>query len=266
MNSTTALIIICLSSFGAAFITFFSGFGLGTLLMPVLAIFVDIRLAIAATALVHLANNIFKAGLIFEYTNWSVVLRFAAPAAVTAMLGAVLLHSISDVEPLFTYIILGSKFEITVTKLLIGLLIIGFAILELTPAFQSLSIDEKYISFGGMLSGFFGGISGHQGALRSVFLIKAGLSKEAYIGASAMSAVIVDVARLAVYGYAFIYSDLGSINQNGLIILIAAASGTAFVGSYIGRLMLHKVTMKAVQLTVAIMLLIIGSLLGVGII
>lgn len=81
-----------------------------------------------------------------------------------------------------------------------------------------------------------------------------------------MSAVIVDISRLAVYGFTFAYSDIGSIKEQGLIILIAAASGMAFVGSYIGRRLLHKVTMKAVHLTVGIMLLIIGSLLGVGII
>jgi len=37
-----------------------SGFGLGTLLLPVFALFFPLPVAIAATALVHLANNFFK--------------------------------------------------------------------------------------------------------------------------------------------------------------------------------------------------------------
>ena len=41
-------------------LTMFSGFGLCTLLMPVFALFFPIKTAVAATALVHGANSIFK--------------------------------------------------------------------------------------------------------------------------------------------------------------------------------------------------------------
>ena len=61
----------------------------------------------------------------------------------------------------------------------------------------------KYIPLGGALSGFFGGLSGQQGALRSAFLIRTGLNKETFIGTSVVSAVVVDVSRLIVYGVTF---------------------------------------------------------------
>jgi len=54
-------------------------------------------------------------------------------------------------------------------------------LLEMSPRFQQWSLDKKYLPLGGLLSGFFGGLSGHQGALRSAFLIKSGLSKESFI-------------------------------------------------------------------------------------
>lgn len=48
------------------------------------------------------------------------------------------------------------------------------------------------------MSGFFGGLSGNQGAFRSAFLIKAGLSKDAYIATGVVAAVIVDLTRLGI--------------------------------------------------------------------
>jgi hypothetical protein len=77
------------------------------------------------------------------------------------------------------------------------------ALFGLLPRFKTLAFDRKYLPLGGLLSGFFGGLSGLQGAMRSAFLIKAGLNKEAFIGTNTVSAVVVDVARLIVYGLSF---------------------------------------------------------------
>ena len=51
-------LIVCVASLLASALTLFSGFGLGTLLMPVVALFFPLELAIAMTAIVHLANNV----------------------------------------------------------------------------------------------------------------------------------------------------------------------------------------------------------------
>jgi hypothetical protein len=55
------LLIIGLAALLASGLTFFSGFGLGTILMPVFALFVPVPLAVAATAVVHFANNLYRA-------------------------------------------------------------------------------------------------------------------------------------------------------------------------------------------------------------
>ncbi|MEZ4804275.1 MAG: hypothetical protein R2852_01970 [Bacteroidia bacterium] len=52
---------------------------------------------------------------------------------------------------------------------------------------------------GGLISGFFGGLSGNQGALRSMFLLKSGLNKEAYIATGILIAFAVDITRLSVF-------------------------------------------------------------------
>jgi uncharacterized membrane protein YfcA len=58
------LFVVCFAALVASALTLFSGFGLGTLLMPVVALFFPLDLAIAMTAMVHLANNLFKIGLL----------------------------------------------------------------------------------------------------------------------------------------------------------------------------------------------------------
>jgi len=90
-------------------------------------------------------------------------------------------------------------FEITIIKAVIGTLIMVFALLEMWPRFQELAFPPRWLPLGGALSGFFGGLSGNQGALRSAFLLKIGLSKEAFVATGVVSAVIVDAARLVIY-------------------------------------------------------------------
>jgi hypothetical protein len=73
-------------------------------------------------------------------------------------------------------------FDIYPVKLIISILLIVFATMDLFPYFSKLKFGKDKLPVSGALSGFFGSLSGNQGALRSAFLIKAGLSKEAFIG------------------------------------------------------------------------------------
>src|SRR4030065_205002 len=196
-------IVVCLVAMLVSALTLFSGFGLGTVLMPAFALFFSVPVAIAATAVVHLANNIFKVFLVGRKADWGVVIRFAIPGAIAAFIGAALLNLFAHLTPLYTYQLFGREYDITVIKLVIGILIIGFALFELLPRFRRFSFDRKYLPLGGLLSGFFGGLSGNQGALRSAFLIKTGMEKEAFIGTGTVSYVIVDVARMIAYGVCF---------------------------------------------------------------
>ena len=68
--------------------------------MPAFALFFPVPIAIAATALIHLANNLFKVYLVGRYADWGVVIRFAIPGAVAALVGAALLNFFSDLTPL----------------------------------------------------------------------------------------------------------------------------------------------------------------------
>ncbi|OQY01022.1 MAG: hypothetical protein B6I22_14930 [Desulfobacteraceae bacterium 4572_123] len=259
-------VIICAVAFTVSGLTLFSGFGLGTLLMPAFALFFPIEVAVAATAIVHLANNIFKVGIVGQKADFGTVMKFAFPAAVTAIFGALLLNYFTTVEPITQYMLAGRTCTITTVKLVIAMLMLIFAFIELNPGLEKLAFDTRYIPLGGALSGFFGGISGHQGALRTAFLIRAGLHKEVFIGTVVVSAVFVDISRLIVYGITFFSRDFEVLKNHGGIELVVAGTLAAFLGAFIGSKMVKKITMQIIRIIVGVLLLLLAFVLGIGMI
>ncbi len=257
------LAVICIVALAASALTLFSGFGLGTLLTPVFALFFPIEAAVAMTAIVHLANNIFKMGLVGRSAVWSVVLRFGLPAAIAAFAGAGLLVYVADLAPIASYEAFGQQRAIAPVKLVIGILIIVFALLELSPRFAAIAVPATYLPWGGALSGFFGGLSGNQGAFRAAFLIKTGLTKEGFIATGVACAVIVDFVRLLVYGAATFAAHFDAL-PDGAEGVIGAATLSAFLGAYLGARMLKKLTLREVQIVVAIFMAMVGLGLAAG--
>jgi len=246
-------LIICTVALLASALTFFSGFGLGTLLLPVFALFFPIEQAVALTAIVHFLNSLFKLALTWRHADWHVVVRFGVPAIAMSFLGAWVLIWLAGIAPVFSYPAFGRVVSVTPVKLVVGLLLLLFASLELLPRFRNLSFAARYMPLGGLLSGFFGGLSGMQGALRSAFLSRAGLSKEAFIATGVVIACLIDFARLAIYSAALTresaHFDYG---------LLAAAILAAFAGAVMGNNYLKKMTMPGIQRIVAVMLFVVA--------
>lgn len=255
------IVIISVTTFIVAILTFFSGFGLGTILTPVFMIFFPVDLAIGLTGIVHFFNNLFKLLLVGRQADKQVLMRFGIPAVIGALLGSWLLLSITDLKPLFAYQMFGRTFEVFPVKFIISILLIIFATIDLIPYFNKLQFGKDKLPIGGALSGFFGGLSGNQGALRSAFLIKAGLSKEAFVATAVVVSTFVDFTRLSVYVTRFTKAGL---TDN--LTLVVCATLSAIVGAYIGNKLLKKVTIRFLQVTIAIMLIIISLALGAGLI
>lgn len=254
-------LVVCLAAIFASGLTLFSGFGLGTLLLPAFAIFFPVDVAIALTAIVHFLNNIFKLVLFGRRADKRVVARFGIPAIPAAILGAALLAYLSRIEPLLAYQLGGRAAEVKPIGLVVGALIVTFALFEVLPALQKLEFERKYLLFGGLLSGFFGGLSGHQGALRSAFLVRAGLSKEAYIGTGVVIACLVDVTRLSVYS-----AHLTAAHALANWPLLLAATLSAFTGAFLGGRLVKTITMRAIQRLVAAMLFPLALALMIGLV
>ncbi len=255
------IIIISIVAFLTAILTFFSGFGLGTILTPVMMLFFPVEIAIALTGVVHFSNNIFKLFLVGKTFDKQVLIRFGIPAVIFAFFGALLLLKIPNQEPIYTYNIYDKVFEIYLIKLIVAILMMFFAVIELIPFFNNLQFNKTKLPIGGILSGFFGGLTGAQGALRSAFLIRSGMTKETFIGTTVVISCFVDLTRLSVYSTELIQIIF---KENYLLILFATLS--AISGAFIGNKLLKKVTLVFLQKTVAIMLLMISLALVLGLI
>jgi len=258
-------VVISITALFVSVLALFSGFGLGTVLMPAFALFFPVPVAIAATAGVHLANNIFKIILVGRDADWRIILRFALTAALAAIAGGWLLGWLSWMPAIASYQIGDRLFELTLVKLVIGVLIIGFALFDLIPKLQNLAFDPKYLPLGGILSGFFGGLAGNQGAMRSAFLIKSGMDTKAFVGTNAVCAFIVDIVRLVVYSATFYTASFTHVG-NDVWMFVLAATVFAFIGSFVGSRLVKKITIRTVQYVIGAMLVTVGIGLSAGLI
>lgn len=251
----------CVAAFLASMLTFLSGFGLGTILLPVFALMVPIQDAILLTAIVHMLNNVFKLFLIGKQVMFDLAMKFALFAIPASFLGSYLLDEMGEAEVLHQYMMNGEIHTISAVNLIVGLLMLVFAAFEIVPKLKSLQFPLKWLPIGGLLSGFFGGMSGHQGALRSAFLVRAGLSKEAFIATGVLIAVAIDATRIPYYLYSL---NRSTQTGNSLLWLLPALCG--FAGAFMGNKLLRKVTFASLQIIVAILLSVIALLLMAGII
>ncbi len=258
-------VIVSLVALFASGLTMFSGFGLGTLLLPAFALFLPLDLAVAATALVHGANSLLKGALLWRLADRHVVLKFGLPAIGAALVGAWLLGRLSSDLILVQYEWLGRAAVITPLKLVMAALMLVFAVLELHPALTRLEFDRRFLPLGGVLSGFFGGLSGHQGALRSAFLAKSGLSAQAFVGTNAVIGLLVDLSRLAVYAALLTGGTFHAVGARERWLIVAGALA-AFVGVVLGKRLLKKVTMQLVSRITGALLLLVAVLLGSGLV
>ncbi|MBL7957232.1 MAG: sulfite exporter TauE/SafE family protein [Flavobacteriales bacterium] len=249
--------LIPLVALAASLITLLSGFGLGTLLLPVFALFFPLEVAIGLTAVVHLLNNLFKLGLLWKNIHWGTVFRFGVPGILGAYLGARLMLLLGTRNPLYQ----GLLHPVDPLDLVIAGMMLVFGLFEVSKKLNALSLPPRWMMPGGFTSGFFGGLSGHQGALRSMFLLRSGLGKEAFIASGVAIACLVDLTRLPTYATGELITNA---QHQGTLLL--ATTLAAFIGAWWGKKLIPKVTMRGVQLSVGAMILAISGMLASGII
>jgi uncharacterized membrane protein YfcA len=244
----TEYLILALLSFFAGGLTLFTGFGLSTILLPVFVIFFPVAIAVPSTAIVHFLNNFYKLFIYFKQINIKILLRFGLPALLASIIGAFLLQKLSSNE---------RNLEI-----ILGILIISISFMEMFPAIRNLKIGIKWAPLGGVISGFFGGLSGHQGLFRSAFLVKSGLSKNSFIATGVGIAVLVDITRLSVYGSTIFTTLIISSNEFWLPVIISTTS--ALFGVSLATDLVKKMTIDVIRNMVFGLIFISGILLILG--
>jgi uncharacterized membrane protein YfcA len=214
-----------------------SGFGSSVFFVPVAAYFFDFHSVLGITAVFHIFSNISKIVFFRKGVKWKIVLKMGVPAILFVSLGALLSKYLNN-----------QALEIG-----LAVFLIFFSLIFLL--FQKIAIRPTTLNslVGGTISGFVAGLFGTGGAIRGMTLAAFNLQKDVFIATSAFIDVGVDLSRGLVYfSNGFIhYHDLGYV-----LILICVS----FVGTYIGKLILQKISETLFKKIV------LGLILGIGIV
>lgn len=256
-------VAVCLVAFAGGAFTLYSGFGLTVILLPVLARYFPAHIALAAVAIVHLADNIAKATLVGRKANLMAVMLFGLPAAIGGLFGSICTRYVMDIPPVARYVLGDQRHEITATDLVTAALLIAAAVVAILPVSYRVFLNLGYLPVGGAVAGFLGGLSGQYGALRAAYLVNAGLSREAFIATSVLAAVALDASRIAVYGFSYVMLGIESLPQGG-IGLVTAAILSAAAGSWFGSRHMKAVPLEGVHTAAAALLILVGLALASG--
>ena len=160
-----------------------SGFGIGSLLTPLLASRYGVSLAIAAIALPHAIATAVRCWRLRAWIDWSVIWSFGVLSAIGGFVGALL------------YLRVGSR----ALTMILGVLLIATAVAALTNWIARLHPRGVAAQTLGFVSGLFGGIAGNQGGLRSAALLAFELSPVVLVATATATGLAVDAARLPIY-------------------------------------------------------------------
>jgi uncharacterized membrane protein YfcA len=261
-DAVVELLLLALLGAVASAITIVSGFGLNTVLVPAFAVLFPLPLAIAAVALVHLIASGIRLVIFRAHINRVIALQFVPWAILGGIVGALILELLGAIPVIASYPLFGVTKSITAVKVVVGLTIALLSLYELRRGDQPEGLSTVGLSAGALASGFFGGLSGNQGAIRSTVLIRAGLTPLGFAATGALAAIAIDLARLVVYGTA---GSISSILADGAIrnAIVAATIG-AIVGALIGRRLLATMSSERLRLVVGWSLVAGGVLIGTG--
>ncbi len=230
------------------------GFGIGSLVTPVLMLRYSAAHAIAAVALPHVIGTTIRFIRLRRELDWHVFRQFGIASAAGALLGAVLQARMGS--PLLKLILGG---------LLILTGVAGWLDLpgRLRRRQTGAGGDQRHggmaATLGGALSGLFGGLAGNQGGLRSAALLAFPLSPTAFVATATASGLVVDAARVPVY----LIVNGDAMARMAPLILIAA--GGVVVGTLLGERLLVRLPQATFRKTVAVAVGLLGGLiLGLG--
>lgn len=205
---------------------------------PIFLLWFEPHHAIAGVAIVHGAHNAMKSRMLRTHIDRNALRRFGWALLLGALIGA-LLQTVIPPDPLL---------------LLVGIALIVLPLLKISESWTNLRLPEAEDRIGGFGSGFLGGLTGHQGALRAMFLRQRLPDKSEYAATAAILALVVDFTRIPVY----LWNDATVLTVNPL--LLVGFVVTALVGAQIGRVWLEKWKSNDIQKGIMVGLVVSGVL------
>ena len=207
------ILLVSLGAFLAAALTVPAGFGLSTILTPLVLFLLPVHEAVAVVAIVHCAHNAGKYIALKDAVDFNAFRRYGIWLVGGSVIGALLQNQVPN-DPLL---------------LLVGIFLVVLPVLTISEKWTGYRIPEANDRLGGFGSGFMGGLSGHQGALRAMFLTTRLPDKMAYAATASVLALCVDLSRIPVY---FFFRTEEISNEIPLIVILVIS---ALLGVRVGK-------------------------------
>lgn len=229
--------VVGLAAVVAGGIASVAGFGIGSVLTPLLAARLGTKVAVAAVSIPHVAGTALRFWLLRGHVDRRVFVWFGITSAAGGLSGA-LLHAYASNRALAT---------------VFGCLLLFVGVSELTGFMSRVRLGRRGAWVAGALSGLFGGLVGNQGGIRSAALLAFNTEKEAFVATATAVGLVVDAARLPVY----VVVEGTALLENRSLIGIAVVG--VIVGTVAGTVVLRRVAERSFRKVVAFLLLGLGG-------
>lgn len=227
---------LLLGALFAGAIAAISGFGIGSLLTPLLALKIGTSIAVAGVSIAHFLGTALRFWMWKQYINKRVLLSFGVTSAMGGLVGA-LFHNM---------------FGNVILTVILGALLIFAGISGLTGISERWRLNGPAAWMAGALSGAFGGLVGNQGGIRSAAMFGFDLKGKEFIATATGIALAVDIVRMPVY-FIIQWKDILSIWP-----LVVFASVGVLIGTEIGVWMFRKIPENLFKKAVSGIILLIG--------
>lgn len=232
----TALFLIASAGFIAGGVASIVGFGIGSIFTPLLSIWIDARIAVAAISIPHLIGTSLRFALLEGRADRRVLWSFGIASAVGGIAGAL-------INTVFT-----SPLLLTVLAVLLLFVAAG----ELTGLSRQMVFRGTAAWIAGVISGLLGGLVGNQGGLRSAALLGFPMDRMTFVATITAIGLIVDASRMPVYLFAY----AGQLQE--IVTPIVVATAGTIAGTVIGGRLLRRIPEAWFRRIVAVVLLILG--------
>ncbi|HEX2858575.1 MAG TPA: sulfite exporter TauE/SafE family protein [Propionibacteriaceae bacterium] len=235
-----SLVLAASAAFVLAVVSAVAGFGGGVLLLPVFEALFGLRVAVPALTLVQLISNGSRLGFNWRELDRRVICWFALGAVPSSLLGG-LVFAVAPLAPL---------------QRLLGVFLIVVVVwrrLRPTPP----RIRPPAFAGVGAASGVGSALLGSVGPLTAPFFLAEGLTRGAYIGTEAASALTMHATKLLAYG-------VGDILTPRVLMIGAAMAPATIAGSWVGRRLVDRISASAFVIIVEVGLLVAAVLLVLG--
>ncbi len=213
-----------------------AGFGIGSVLTPLLALHVGTKTAVAAVSVPHLIGTSIRFWRLRANVDRRLLWRFGLTSAAGGLTGA-LLHAWASSPAL---------------AMVFGALLVFAGAVQITGYAERWRFHGSVAWIAGAASGLLGGLVGNQGGIRSAAMLGFDLTKERFVATATAIALFVDAARMPVYVVAE-REEVAAIWP-----LVLAATIGVVAGTLAGERLLARVPERRFRQVVGMIILLLG--------